>query len=163
MTPSVFWLIVFVLFTVGEAATVGLASIWFALGALATLISVGFGAGITMQAVVFISVTALSMLVFRPLVQKVLKPNHQATNANRLIGTTALVTVTIDNIVNQGEVQVPGQLWSAISVNDMVIPEKSKVRVLEIKGAKLLVELLPQSSDETPEEPSEEISEESTL
>lgn len=140
MTPSVFWLIVFVLFTVGEAATVGLTSIWFAIGALATLIAVGLGASITIQAVIFLGVSALSMVFFRPVVQNYLKPNHQATNADRLIGTTALVTMTIDNIVNEGEVQVSGQLWSAISAHDVVIPEKSKVKILKIQGVRLIVE-----------------------
>lgn len=140
MTASVFWLIVLVLFTAGEAATVGLTSIWFALGALASLVALGLGAGITLQAVVFLTTSALSMLLVRPVVQTYLKVDKQATNADRLIGATALVTLTIDNIVNQGEVQVSGQLWSAVSAHDVVIPEKSKVRILEIQGVKLIVE-----------------------
>lgn len=140
MTPSVFWLIVFVLFTIGEAVTVGLTSIWFALGALATLLVTALGASIPLQATIFILVSALSMVMVRPLVKNLLKPSHQATNADRLIGATALVTITIDNILNQGEVQINGQLWSAESTSDAVIPEKTKVRILEIKGVRLIVE-----------------------
>lgn len=137
---SVFWLVAFVVFTLGEAATVGLTSIWFALGALATLISVGLGASITVQAVVFLGVSGLSMLMLRPMVKTYLKPNQQATNADRLVGQVALVTETIDNITNMGAVQINGQIWSAVSGDDVVIPEKTKVKILEIQGVRLIVE-----------------------
>lgn len=140
MTPSVFWLIVFVLFTIGEAVTEGLTSIWFALGALATLIAVGLGAGITMQAVVFLGVSAACMYFLRPLTKNYLKTTKTATNADRLIGTTALVTETIDNVLYSGSVRVNGQFWSAISAHDVLIPSEAKVKILEIRGVKLVVE-----------------------
>ncbi|MFI3254302.1 MAG: NfeD family protein [Eubacteriales bacterium] len=142
MSPSVFWLIIFILFTVGEAVTEGLTSIWFALGAFATLIAIGFGAGITTQAVVFLTFSALSMILLRPMAKNYLKPHTTATNADRLIGTTAMVTETIDNIVNSGEVQINGQYWSATSAHDVVIPDKSRVKILEIQGVKLIVEVV---------------------
>lgn len=137
---SVFWLVAFVLFTLGEAASVGLTSIWFALGALATLISVGLGATVTVQAVVFLAVSGLSMLLLRPVVKNYLKPHHQATNADRLIGQIALVTETIDNITNVGAVQINGQIWTANSAHDVIIPAENKVKILEIQGVRLIVE-----------------------
>lgn len=140
MSPSVFWLIVFVLCTVIEASTVGLFFIWFAFGALATLIATGFSISISVQAVIFLAVSGASMLFLRPMAQKHLKPNHQATNADRLIGQTALVTETIDNIVTRGAVTINGQNWSAVSAHDVVIPSDSKVRILEIQGVRLIVE-----------------------
>lgn len=140
MTPSIFWLLVFVLFAIGEAATVGLTSIWFAFGGLCALIASGITTNITVQVVVFLAATGLSMLLLRPMVQHYLKPNHQATNADRIIGKTVLVTMTIDNILCEGEVQVHGQLWSAQSAHDVIIPAQSKVRILEIQGVRLIVE-----------------------
>ena len=38
LPPSVFWLIALIVFAVGEALTVGLTSIWFAIGALGALL-----------------------------------------------------------------------------------------------------------------------------
>ena len=43
MNMSFFWLIAMVLFGVLEAVTVGLTSIWFAVGALAALIAASLG------------------------------------------------------------------------------------------------------------------------
>lgn len=143
MTPSVFWLIIFIMFTIGEAVTEGLTSIWFALGALATLIAIGLGAGISMQAVVFLTVSAISMILLRPMAKKYLKTTATATNADRLIGATALATETIDNVLSTGVVQIHGQLWSATSAHDVVIPPRCKVKILGIQGVKLIVELLP--------------------
>lgn len=137
---SVFWLVAFVLFTIGEAATVGLTSIWFAIGALASLISVGLGASIKLQAGVFLFVSGASMVLFRPMVKNYLKPGHEATNADSLVGKIALVTETVDNITNTGSLQIRGQYWSAISAHDVVIPSDTKVRILEIQGVKLVVE-----------------------
>ncbi len=141
MTPSIFWLIVFILFTAGEALTEGLTSIWFAVGALASLIVVGLGASITVQAFVFLGVSALCMLYLRPLSKKHFIPKKTATNADRLIGASALVTETVDNILASGAVKINGQFWSAVSAHDVVIPEQSKVKILEIQGVKLVVEL----------------------
>ena len=41
---TVLWLIALIVFAVGEAITVGLTSVWFAVGALGALIAAGFGA-----------------------------------------------------------------------------------------------------------------------
>ena len=40
---TVLWLIALIVFAVGEAITVGLTSVWFAVGALGALIAAGFG------------------------------------------------------------------------------------------------------------------------
>lgn len=140
MSPSIFWLILFVVFTLGEAASVGLTSIWFAVGALAALIATGLGASVATQACVCLAVSGLSMMLLRPVVKNYLKPNQHATNADRLVGATAMVTETVDNICNMGAVQINGQIWSATSAHDVIIPEQSKVKILEIQGVKLIVE-----------------------
>lgn len=137
---SIFWLVAFVLFTLVEAASVGLTSIWFAVGSLAALISVGFGASVSTQAVICLAVAGSSMLLLRPIAKNYLKLGEEPTNADRIIGKVVLVTQTIDNITNVGEVQVNGQLWGAMSVDDVVIPSQQKVKVIEIRGVRLIVE-----------------------
>ena len=42
---AIIWLGVMIAFSVGEAVTVGLTSIWFAVGALGALITAGLGLG----------------------------------------------------------------------------------------------------------------------
>ena len=41
MGESIFWLVALIVFAVGEAVTVGLTSVWFALGSLGALIVSG--------------------------------------------------------------------------------------------------------------------------
>ena len=46
MNMTIFWLIAFILFVVGEAVTVGLVSIWFAVGSLGALLTAALGGGL---------------------------------------------------------------------------------------------------------------------
>ncbi|WP_251317244.1 NfeD family protein [Flintibacter muris] len=138
----IFWLAAFIAFAIGEAITVGLVSVWFAVGALAGLFAAALGAGLWLQITVFLGVSALALALFKPLSGKFLRPKLSATNADRVIGASALVTETIDNSQAQGQVKVKGQVWSARSDQDVVIPAGRNVRVLRIEGVKVIVELL---------------------
>ena len=134
----IFWLAALILFGVGEAVTVGLTSIWFALGSLGALIVSSLGFGFWPQFITFVALSAISMALLRPIAQKLLKPNYSATNADRVIGTTGLVTEEIDG---KGLVNLSGQVWSArSSQTDGVIPAGQEVRVLKIQGVKVIVE-----------------------
>ena len=141
MNMTIFWLIAFILFVVGEAVTVGLVSIWFAVGSLGALLTAALGGGLWLQIAVFLILSALSLLLFKPLSKKWMA-NHKVarTNADRVIGETALVTEDIDNALAAGQVQVDGQIWSARSAHDVVIPAGSRVKVLSIQGVKVIVE-----------------------
>ena len=139
---TIFWLAAFIVFAIGEAVTVGLVSVWFAVGALAAMFATAFGAGLWLQIAVFLGVSALALALFKPLSSKFLKPRISATNADRVIGAQALVTETIDNTQAQGQVRVKGQVWSARSDQDVVIPAGRDVKVLRIEGVKVIVETL---------------------
>ena len=137
---TIFWLAAFIVFAIGEAVTVGLVSVWFAVGALAGLFAAALGAGLWLQIVIFLGVSALALALFKPLSSKFLKPKVSATNADRVIGSPALVTETIDNTQARGQVKVNGQIWSARSAQDVVIPTGRDVKVLRIEGVKVIVE-----------------------
>ena len=140
MKPII-WLIILVLFGIGEAVTVGLTSIWFALGALGALIVSQRGLGFWPQIITFLILSALSMLLVRPFAKKVLQPGYSPTNADRIIGATGLVTEEIDNLAGHGLVNIAGQVWSARSAGEgAVIPAGQEVRVTQIQGVKVLVE-----------------------
>ena len=136
MKPII-WLIILVLFGIGEAVTVGLTSIWFALGALGALIVSQLGLGFWPQIITFLILSAL----VRPFAKKVLQPGYSPTNADRIIGATGLVTEEIDNLAGHGLVNIAGQVWSARSAGEgAVIPAGQEVRVTQIQGVKVLVE-----------------------
>lgn len=136
---SIIWLVALILFGVLEAATVGLTSIWFAAGALAALILSAFVDILMVQVVVFLVVSFITLLLVRPLAQKYFNARRVATNADRVIGQEAVVTVTIDNIQGQGQVKVGGLPWTARSDDEQIIPADTIVRVERIEGVKLFV------------------------
>ncbi len=134
-----FWAIMLVAFIVIEAVTAQLVTIWFAVGALASLIAQMLGAEVWLQWVVFVAVSAIVLAVTRPLVKKFAKPKVQPTNADRCIGQSAVVTEKIDNIAGKGAVKVGGVLWTARSETGDVIEENQEVTVTKIDGVKLIV------------------------
>ncbi|MBQ3556618.1 MAG: helix-turn-helix domain-containing protein [Oscillospiraceae bacterium] len=139
MTMKIAWLALLILFSVGEAVTVGLTSVWFAVGALGALLCALFGGTLWLQLGVFLALSGLSLALARPLAKKFLTPGYSATNADRVIGQEAVVTETIDNLHGQGQVNIAGQTWTARSQDDAVIPEGTLVRVLLIEGVKVFV------------------------
>ena len=142
MLPSAFWLLALILFSVIEGVTVGLTSIWFAAGALGALIAAMLGAHIFLQILIFLVLSALALALVRPIAVRLLKLRHDPTNADRVIGQTALVTEDIDNVEGKGLVVISGQVWSARSEHGVAIPAGTQVRVLRIEGVKVYVEAL---------------------
>ena len=141
MTLKVAWLALLILFSVGEAITVGLTCVWFAVGALGALLCALAGGNLWLQLGVFLILSGVALALVRPLAKKFLTPGYSATNADRVIGAEAVVTQSIDNLHGQGQVNIAGQTWTARSQNDTVIPEGTLVQVLRIEGVKVFVSL----------------------
>ena len=140
MIEKLIWLGLLILFGIGEAVTVGLTSIWFAAGALTALVAALLGGPLWLQIGLFIVVSALCMLAIRPIAQKYFNSRVEPTNADRIIGTEAIVTEEIHNLNATGAVRIGGITWSARSESDAVIPAGTLVRVLRIEGVKVYVE-----------------------
>lgn len=137
--PSICWLVALVALAVLEAATVTLVSLWFALGALAALITSFFVNNIWIQFAVFLVVSLATLLVIRPLARRYVTPKQVATNADRAVGAEGVVTQAIDNRNAQGQVTVSGNVWTARADPEEPIPKGTLVRVLRIEGVKLIV------------------------
>lgn len=138
---SVFWLIAMVVLLIIEAVVPGLISIWFALGALAALISALFHAPIWLQIVWFVAVSVLTLVLTRPLVRKYVNNRVTPTNADMVIGKDAVVTERIDNLHAKGAVLLDGKTWTARMDQESEGAEPGEtVRVLRIEGVKLIVE-----------------------
>ena len=136
----ILWAACAVVFLVIEAATVGLASIWFALGALCALLSAVLGAPPWLQVLWFVLISVATLVVTRPLVKKYVNSRSQATNADRVIGSVCRVSERIDNIAQTGAVTADGKIWSARSESGEAIEEGALVKILEIRGVTLIVE-----------------------
>ena len=128
-----------VILVAGEAITVGLTFIWFAVGAMGGLLTAVLGGEIWLQVVVFLLLSAVTLILVRPAAAKLLTPGISPTNADRVLSQIALVTEEIDNIAETGQVKLFGQVWTARSENGDVIPTQSRVRILRIEGVKVFV------------------------
>ena len=135
----IFWAVAVVAFIILELTTVGLASIWFALGALCALIAALLGAPLWLQIVWFVIVSVATLLLTRPLAKKYINSKTMATNADRVIGSRAVVKERIDELAGTGAVLADGKMWSARTVDGSTAEPGDIVTVQEIRGVKLFV------------------------
>ncbi|HWQ50939.1 MAG TPA: NfeD family protein [Terriglobales bacterium] len=152
------WLVLTVIFLVAEGLTFGLTTLWFALGSLVALLAAFIRLPVPVQVILFIAVSAASLLLLRPIINGVLKVGRERTNADRVIGKTARVTETIDNIQERGQVRLDGQVWTARSDSGECIERGREAVVLRITGVKLIVKSVPElppvpEERSVPEEP----------
>lgn len=142
INPMLLWVAVIIITVALEAVTLSLSSIWFAVGGVAALIAASIGLGLGSQLVVFVLFSAALLVLVRPFCKRFLKPRGAATNADRVIGQTAIVTETIDNMLATGAVKVFGQTWTARSISGESIPVGTQVCIREIQGVKVIVEAI---------------------
>ncbi len=133
------WLAAFAVFLLVEAATMGLTSIWFALGAGAALVTALLGGSVAMQLVFFAVISLAAFAATRPLAKKFIG-KKKPTNADRVVGTEGIVLERIDNIAGEGSVIVGGRVWTARTESGESIEKDAPVKILRIEGVKLIVE-----------------------
>lgn len=147
-TTQIVWAALVLVFLVVEAATAGLTSIWFAIGAASALIlSFASPEAIVWQVALFIAVSAITLAITRPLAKKYVNTRIKPTNADRVIGRTATVTSRIDNLAGTGEVSVEGRLWSARGDGVDSMEAGALVTIKSISGVKLFVSPLGDNTE----------------
>ncbi|MDY3618068.1 NfeD family protein [Agathobaculum sp.] len=134
------WVAVIIIGVAVEAFTLDLSAIWFAVGAVFALIAASIGLGLPAQLLIFVLFAAVLLILVRPFCRRFLRTKNEPTNADRIIGEPAIVIQEIDNMQETGEIKVFGQLWTARSVDDSLIPQGAAVKVIAIRGVKAIVE-----------------------
>ena len=89
-----------------------------------------------MQVALFFLGSAAALSLTRPLARRLQRPGPTSTNADRVIGATAVVTEAVDNLQGAGRVSVMGNSWAA---RGETIPTGETVTVVRIEGVKLIV------------------------
>ena len=134
------WLAIFVIAVIVEASGPSLVSIWFALGALVTMI-ISFIPGVAwwIELIVFIVVSMTAILALRPILKKYFKINKFNSNVDGLAGKEGFVLEEIA-FLTPGLVKIGDVKWNAIPAKkDEVIPVNSVVQVVTVEGNKLIV------------------------
>ena len=136
----ILWLVLAVVFGVGEMHSGGFYLLPFAVGAaLAAAISL---AGVTfgLSAVVFVVSSGIVVAALRPVARRHRRlPPAIRTGPAALVGRQAVVLERIANDEGVGCVRIDGEVWTARAFDDEVIEAGQRVQVMEIRGATALV------------------------
>lgn len=140
----VLWLVLTIVFAAVEAATLGLTTVWCAVGSFIAMLLDLFGVSSSVQLVAMVVVSVICFVVcmiwIKPQLDKRQQVVYKPTNADRVLGQEGIVIKAIDSVAGVGQIKVMGQVWSAKA--DISIPEGSAVRVVRMEGVKLVVELV---------------------
>lgn len=135
------WFILFVMFVIAEVITAGsLVSIWFCFGAIVAMLASIAGASAMAQVIIFLLVSVVLLILTKPLAKKMINSRIEQTNAPALIGKFGIVKEEICNSMDKGAVKINGKIWTARTENDdEIISEGERVKIVEIRGVKLIV------------------------
>ena len=121
-----------------EASTMGLTTIWFALGALISMVLAFLNLPIVWQILLFLVVSAILLIFTRPVAVKKLKIGSVKTNSDNIPGQRGRVTQDIKED-EKGLVKINGQIWSATEVNGKAVAKDTYVIIEKIEGVTLYV------------------------
>lgn len=136
---SILWLVVFLLLLGIEIATLGLTTIWFAIGSLAAFIATLFKASLLVQMILFILVSIISLVLTRPIAKKYLDKGKVKTNVDEIIGKTAVITKENDEAGSFGEANLNGEIWMIKSLYNEIFKKDEIVEIVSVEGVKLIV------------------------
>ena len=155
LSPHWIWLGLTILFAVIEALTLGLTTIWFAIGAL-VMIFLSFipTFAFEFQVLLFLAISAVLLVFTRPLAIKKFKTGRVKTNVDSLAGKSALVIKQITEFV-PGEVKIGGLIWTARMEegSTLTLTEGTKCEVVGVEGAHAIVRPFTQKDNESAASP----------
>jgi membrane protein implicated in regulation of membrane protease activity len=139
MEEWVWWMIAAGVLAVGEILTLGFFLGPIAVAAVAAAIVALAGAGLALQWIVFIAVSAASLVVLRPIARRHLRtPGRLRSGTAALVGARAVVLERVDQ--DGGQVKIGGEIWTARAFDeDHAFEPGTRVQVMKIDGATALV------------------------
>ncbi len=139
ISMTLVWLIVALICLVIEGLTVGLATIWFAAGAIVTMLISFLDVPVPLQAVIFVVVSVGLLLSTRKIFVEKLKAGAEKTNVDAVIGEKAIVISPILPY-EVGQVKIGGQVWSAVGKHpDDTFEKDQLVKITAVEGVKVIV------------------------
>ena len=149
------WLAIAAIMAVVEVASFGLITIWFVVGGLCAFVAGFAGADLTIQIGVFLVVSLACLALLRPLALKHRRigESHESTP----VGQNAIVVERIDNEALTGRVETPDHMtWAALSADGSVIQPGARVRIVDQRSIKLVVERADEATAVVAPEPDAE-------
>ena len=134
------WLGIFIMSLVFEFLTSDLLSVWFAGGALVSMVLAVCGVAWYVHVIVFFALSFALLLCFRKLALKIFNKEESKTNADAVIGKEFDLLANI-GFNKAGEIKINDVIWSAVCEDAHAeIAQGTRVKVVGIKGNKYIVE-----------------------
>jgi membrane protein implicated in regulation of membrane protease activity len=135
------WLILAVIFGIGEIATLGFFLAPFAGGAAVAAVISAAGVPFVGSLAVFLLVSIVLLAALRPLARSHRRmPPQIRTGTAALVGKSATVLERIANNEGVGCVRIDGEVWTARAfMEEETFEAGQRVQVVEIRGATALV------------------------
>ncbi|HEY7470064.1 MAG TPA: NfeD family protein [Acidimicrobiia bacterium] len=138
------WTIFAIVMGIGEIFTAGFFLLPFAIGAGAAAILAWAGSPVLAQWLVFFGVSLFSLAYLRRFITRQDEGAQPRVGANRWIGLDGIVIEDIDPDRGTGMVKIESEEWRAIAPQPIATGQK--IVVTDVRGARLVVELLEVSS-----------------
>jgi membrane protein implicated in regulation of membrane protease activity len=146
------WLILAVVFALVELTLIGGSFVLlpFAVSAFVAALLAFYDVAVEIQWIVFLVGGGLLFVLLVRWGRRFLNdaPLPLGVGADRLVGSTGVVTVEIDpdDTERRGRVAVHGEVWGALAVTDRAVPAGSRVRIAAMQGTRVVVEPLDGST-----------------
>jgi membrane protein implicated in regulation of membrane protease activity len=136
-TMIIFWAVVAIGALFIDITTSSFMFVWFAIGAIASIIAMLFNASVVVQVIIFVAVTAASMAVGYPIVKKTIKKtvSKTLTMEEGYIGKEFAIEEDIDV---KAKIKFQGVYWTVKNVGKP-LKKGDLVQVIGIEGNKLLI------------------------
>ena len=136
------WIGIAVAFFIGEMATEGFVMLWFAVGAVLSMVLAILNVPLWIQLVAFIVASLALFAITRPFFKRMTRKSESSDIASdRTIGKTGVVIELIDPATGKGRVRVESEEWKAENIEDKTIEPGTKIEVVRVEGVHLVVKL----------------------
>ena len=138
MEAWLIWLIIGVACVIIEIMDPAVFFISFGIAGLITSPLATLGIPVWSQVLIFGVISFIVFLYMRKVYERLFKKAKTETNVYALVGKVGLVITLIPND-GRGEVKVGGEIWTAVSEDNLEVKNGEKVNILSIDGNKLIV------------------------
>lgn len=133
------WIGAAIVLGIGEMLTAGLFMLPFAIGAIAAGVLAFLDVYVWIQVVVFLVVSIAALAGLRRFAWRESEPQY-SVGAKRYVDAHATVTEPVDRLAGTGRVRMETEMWRATTDLDETIETGVEVKVVDVRGARLVVE-----------------------
>ncbi|MFQ5555152.1 MAG: NfeD family protein [Acidimicrobiia bacterium] len=133
------WIGITLFLGVGEMVTAGFFMLPFAVGAAVAATLAWFEVTVPIQLAVFIATSLIALWGIRRFAISDNQPSYPV-GAKRFMNAQAIVIENISRATGEGRVRLDREEWRATTDTDSIILPGTEVRVVDVRGARLVVE-----------------------